>query len=73
MQRFKPVKGTVEYVSGAGGKSHYKVDDADPRLAFSDDQSYGALRIALTPGKAELRFVATDGTVLDRSTVTCEG
>ncbi len=73
MQRFKPVKGTVEYVSGAGGKSHYAVDDADPRLAFSDDQTYGALRIALTPGKAELRFVAADGSVLDRSTVTCEG
>ena len=38
MQRFKPVKGTTEYVSGAGGKSHYPVDASDPRLAFSDDQ-----------------------------------
>ena len=73
LQRFKAVDGTTQYVSGAGGKSHYAVDEGDPRLAFSDDEAYGALRIALTPGKAELRFVAVDGTVLDRNTVTCEG
>jgi hypothetical protein len=73
LQRFKPVDGTTQYVSGAGGKSHYDVDETDPRLAFSDDTSYGALRIALKPGSADLRFTTVDGDTLDRSTVTCRG
>ena len=73
MQRFKPVDGTAQYISGAGGKSHYEVDDTDPRLAFSDSTDDGALRISLTKGRADLRFVSTDGDVLDESTVTCEG
>jgi hypothetical protein len=72
MQRFKPVGGTTEYVSGAGGESRYPVDASDPRLAFSDDKTYGALRIELRPGRADLRFVAADGKILDRSRVTCE-
>jgi len=72
LQRFKPVDGTAEYVAGAGGRSHYPVTADDPRLAFSDDRADGALRIALTPGRADLRFVAVDGSVLDRSSVTCE-
>ena len=71
MQRFKPVDGTVQYISGAGGHSHYAVDTSDPRLAWSDDQASGALRISLVPGRADLEFVAVDGTVLDRSTVRC--
>jgi len=73
MQRFKPVGGTTEYVSGAGGKDRYALDARDPRLAFSDDDNYGALRIELRPGRADLRFVASDGRILDRSKVTCEG
>ena len=73
MQRFKPVDGTAQYVSGAGGRSHYAVHASDPRLAFSNSSDDGALRIALTEGKAELRFVSTGGDVLDKSTVTCEG
>jgi calcineurin-like phosphoesterase family protein len=72
-QRFRPVGGTTQIISGAGGKSHYAVDESDPRLAFSDDTTYGALRIALTPGRADLRYVTTDGDVLDRHTVTCRG
>ena len=41
------------------------------RLAFSDDQHFGALRMRLQPGRADLAFVASDGTVLDRGTVGC--
>jgi len=73
LQRFEPVDGTVQYISGAGGRSRYGVDRDFPRLAFADDGTEGALRMALEPGRAELRFVAADGTVLDTSTVTCEG
>jgi len=70
MQRFRPIGGITEVVSGAGGHSHYEVH-ADPRLAFSDDRTYGALRIDLRPGRARLRFVAADGRVLDDSVVRC--
>ncbi len=73
VQRFEPVDGTVQYVVGAGGRGHYGVDESDPRLAFSDDTADAALRIRLTPGTADLRFIAADGTELDRSTVRCEG
>ena len=72
-QRFEPSGGTTQYVSGAGGASLYRVDTTDPRLAFSHDRSYGALRMELSPGRADLRFVTVDGNVLDRSKVTCEG
>jgi hypothetical protein len=71
LQRFRPVDGTVQYISGAGGDERYEVDDDDPRLAFSEDDAFGALRIELRPGTAELTFVSADGTELDRSTVTC--
>ncbi len=73
LQRFKPLAGTAQYVSGAGGRGRHGVDEDDPRLAFSDDGAHGALRITLKPGAADLRFINTDGTVLDRSTVACEG
>jgi predicted phosphodiesterase len=72
MQRFKAVGGTTEYVSGAGGKDRYAIEASDPRLAFSDDDTDGALRIELRPGRADLRFVAADGKILDRSRVTCD-
>ena len=72
-QRFHPVDGTAQYIAGAGGRGHHDVREDDPRLAFSDDTNDGALRITLRRGSAELEFVATDGTILDRSTVTCRG
>ena len=71
LQRFKPVGGTVQYVIGAGGRERYRVNDADRRLAFSDDRTDGALRMRLSPGVARLSIVAANGGVLDRSTVHC--
>lgn len=71
LQRLRPQDGLTQYVAGAGGRSHYAVDASDPRLAFFDDQRDGALRIRLSPGLAELTFVAADGAVLDRSAVPC--
>jgi hypothetical protein len=70
MQRFKPIAGTTELVSGAGGRERYPVL-AGRRLAFSDSFHFGALRIVLRRRRADLAFVATDGTVLDRSSVGC--
>jgi hypothetical protein len=71
MQRFAPRGGLVQYVSGAGGRSHYAVNRAHPGLLFADDRSWGALRLELTPGSARLEFVSTRGTRLDSSRVAC--
>ncbi|HTN25947.1 MAG TPA: metallophosphoesterase [Solirubrobacteraceae bacterium] len=70
MQRYRPVGGVTQVVSGAGGHEHYGLH-REARLAFGDDADYGALRIDLRPGRARLRFVAADGRVLDDSTVRC--
>ena len=72
MQRLHPVDGITPFVDGAGGDELFPVNRDDPRLVFSDDTRYGALRILLRPGRAELAFVAEDGTTLDRSAVACD-
>jgi hypothetical protein len=71
LQRLRPRDGMTQLVAGAGGKSHYGVDDGDRRLAFADDDHDGALRIELRTREAGLSFVAADGSVLDRSAVAC--
>jgi hypothetical protein len=71
MQRFKPVDGITQFVSGAGGRSLYDVRSDDERLAFANDDEYGALRLVLRPGRARYAFVATDGRVLDRGRSRC--
>jgi hypothetical protein len=70
MQRFEPIDGITQFVSGAGGHGHYALR-RDPRLAFGDDRSYGALRMELSPGRAEHAFIAADGRTLDSGTVRC--
>ena len=71
LQRLRPIDGLVELVAGAGGHGHYGVDEGDRRLAFADDDAYGAVRLDLRPGRATVRFITADGTTLDTSTVTC--
>ena len=56
---------------GAGGKSHYELDHGDDRLAFADDQTYGALRLELTPTAARYAFVSATGRVPDSGSVSC--
>src|SRR4051794_2432826 len=70
LQRFKRRNGIVELVSGAGGRTRSAVR-RDRRLAWADDAHFGAVRIALSPGAARVRFVDSGGHVLDRSTVHC--
>jgi acid phosphatase type 7 len=72
MQRFQPIGGITEFVSGAGGHGRYAVRRRDRRLAFADDSHFGALRLRLTPGHAAAAFVAADGRVLDRAGVRCK-
>jgi hypothetical protein len=71
MQRLEPVNGITQLISGAGGAGVYPVNRDDPRLAFFDDTHHGAVRLKLRPGRAVVSFVASDGTVLDRSVVRC--
>jgi hypothetical protein len=71
MQRLSPRGGTTEFVSGAGGRSLYGIDESDPRLRFSDDSQYGALRLKLRPREARHSFVSVAGEVLDRGSISC--
>lgn len=70
-QRFAEVRGITEIVAGAGGHELYEVDDADPRLAFSEDSEYGALRLELEPGSAAFAYVTAAGRTIDRGSVDC--
>ena len=71
MQRIRPRGGIVEFIAGAGGRHRHDVDDDDPLLAFSNDRRFGALRLKLSPGRAQWRFVAVGGRVLDRGSLLC--
>ncbi len=71
MQRFQPISGTTQFVSGAGGHSHYGIHEDDARLAFANDTDYGALRLELTRGAASWRFVTVDGDTIDSGRLRC--
>jgi len=71
MQRLHPIDGITSFVSGAGGRSRYRLRRDDRRLAFGDERRAGALRLALRRGAAAWSFVAADGSVLDRGTLRC--
>jgi calcineurin-like phosphoesterase family protein len=71
MQRFRPIGGIVQLVDGAGGAELYPFVSTDERRVFGNDTDHGALRLVLGSGRADLTFVAQDGTRLDRSTVSC--
>jgi len=72
LQRLDPIDGMVQFVSGAGGRELYPVDETDDRLAFGDGERFGALRLELRPGSLDYEFVADDGDVLDRGELRCE-
>lgn len=71
MQRFRPRGGSTELISGAGGAALSSVDESDPRLRFSNDSEYGAVRLELRPQHADYSFVTVAGEVLDRGDVSC--
>jgi hypothetical protein len=71
MQRFRPVNGLTQLISGAGGHELYDVNERDPRLLFANDTQYGALRLVLRGNRANASFISVEGTVLDRSRHRC--
>ena len=72
MQRMRSRRGTVQFISGAGGRRLYDVDEDDRRLAFADDTHYGALRLSLSPGMAVWNFVSARGHVLNSGALKCQ-
>jgi hypothetical protein len=71
MQRYVPIDGMTELVSGAGGAGRYELDRREPRHAFANDTDYGALRLELRPSSASFEFITADGRVLDSGRVSC--
>ena len=71
MQRLRPVEGTTQFVSGAGGRSRYELEDDDERLAFGSDEDDGALRLDLRRGAARHAFVNVEGETLDSGEIRC--
>jgi len=71
LQRLRPRRGIVQFISGASGRPDYDVDERDRHLAFGDDDHLGALRLRLKPGRAKWRFVSARGRVLDSGSLRC--
>ena len=71
MQRMRARNGIVQFIAGAGGRYRHNVDEDNRRLAFGDDDHFGALRLDLAPGTARWRFVTARGRVLDRGSLGC--
>jgi hypothetical protein len=71
LQRLRPVNGVTQFVSGAGGHGRYALNEHDKRLEFGTAEQYGALRLALRPGRADYSFVSTGGAILDTGSVSC--
>lgn len=70
MQRLRRRSGITELIAGAGGNGLYPLRRRHG-LAFGNDTAYGALRMRLSAGRAQLAFVSASGRVLDRSAVRC--
>ncbi|MGB2711134.1 MAG: metallophosphoesterase [Conexibacter sp.] len=71
MQELRVRDGIRVLIAGAGGNVRYPVDANDPRLAWGNDTTDGALRVRLQPGLARYDFVAVDGTILRSGAVRC--
>ncbi len=71
MQHFKRTEGMVQLISGAGGHEHYSSNQNDPRLAWDEDDEFGALRLDLRRGQARFRFVNESGKTLHKGLVRC--
>jgi acid phosphatase type 7 len=71
MQRLRRRDGITLFISGAGGRHRHNVDENDPKLAFGDDDHFGALRLLLSEGRAKWRFVSARGRVLDSGSLSC--
>jgi hypothetical protein len=71
LQALRERDGMRQLIIGAGGRSTYPVDEANPALEFADDEHSGALRLELRPGRARYTFIDADGRELHTGTTSC--
>lgn len=71
LQRMRARNGIVGFIAGAGGRHRHNVHENNRRLAFGDDDHFGALRLSLSPATARWRFISAGGKVLDRGSLGC--
>lgn len=70
-QRMEPEDGLTQFVVGAGGRQLYPVEEDHWRLATSDDDSFGALRLMLREGRIDYEYVTLDGGRQDSGRLAC--
>jgi hypothetical protein len=56
-----PERGIREIVVGTGGRSHTPLGYAKPNSEVRDDQTYGVLKLTLSPGKYKWEFIPEAG------------
>jgi hypothetical protein len=70
-QRLKPNRGMTQLIVGTGGRHLYAVNESDSLLVASDEDTHGAMRVVLEPGRLEHTFIASDGARGDRGSIPC--
>ena len=71
MQRLAPRDGITTLIAGSGGRNFYTLDRSNPDLEFGNNTDFGALRLRLSPGRADYTFVSLDGEELDSGRLRC--
>jgi hypothetical protein len=67
-----PAKGIREIVAGTGGRSHDLIGFATPNSEARDWDTYGVLKLTLSPGKYSWEFIPEEGkTFRDSGEGTC--
>ena len=78
-QRWRPLDadrepdaaGPTEVIVGTGGMPLYSLRSVPADVASSNAKKWGALRLELSPGNADLRFIGAGGALLDTTNVHC--
>lgn len=69
--RQDPERGIRQFVVGTGGAGVYKFARLVPTSEVRDNQSYGVLKLTLSPASYDWEFVPAVGTFKDSGTASC--
>jgi acid phosphatase type 7 len=78
-ERFRPMNhrgkvvknGVTSFVSGGGGRSHYRATGDVHGSAYFDDDTFGVLRLKLKPDSFDYGFRGIDGSSQDNGSRSC--
>lgn len=56
-----PIRGIREFIVGTGGKSHQAFVQVRPNSEVRNNDSYGVLKLVLTPGRYTWQFIPVPG------------